>query len=207
MFRNFLVILHFGLTFSQHSQDEKAIQQKIECFDQLGCLGLSETFPDAISDLADYSFDEKISSCRATGSWILYADLNFNSEDVSMASYWIFGEDICLDVPDLFDNQASSLRFAGSKADWCFASINLYYGPYFSGYESEWIFKDQSSLGSIGAQSMIVSGSSAWTLHQLEDYQGQAVCVYPSTVGAYLPEFYTNYGMVVGSIRKGCFLE
>ena len=196
----YLLTFYFGFTIG-------AIQQKIECFDRLNGEGVPATYTDAIKNLGDYSFNEKITSCCATGSWILYADSYYNNRDASAPSYWIYGENNCKNVPDWFDNQASSLRFAGSKADWCFDSINLYYGPNFSGNRSEWFFKDKSSLGRMRAQSLIVNGDSPWTLYQLENYQGRSVCVYPSrsVTGACQPAFYKYYYAVVGSIRKGCF--
>eukprot|EP00091_Calanus_sinicus_P011818 TRINITY_DN2667_c0_g1_i11.p1 TRINITY_DN2667_c0_g1~~TRINITY_DN2667_c0_g1_i11.p1 ORF type:complete len:171 (-),score=33.37 TRINITY_DN2667_c0_g1_i11:171-683(-) len=166
MIRISLSIIFLGFAFGEAGPGTRAIQQRIECFDQPGGEGLSEVFTDSITDLSKYSFDEKISSCCATGTWILYADADFNTEDAGAASYWIYGDGTCLDVPDLFNNQASSLRYAGSRADWCFDSLNLYYGPYFNGYESEWIFKDTPDIGSVSAQSLIVSGGSSWTLYE-----------------------------------------
>ena len=209
MFLLFLAAAGFGFAVRQPNQtqneDGRTVQQKIECFDGAGGQGLSQVFADAITDLGKYSFDEKISSCCVTGTWILYTDADFNTGNQGAAMYWTYGDNTCLDIPDDFNNQASSLRFAGSRADWCFPSINIYSGPYFSG-ESNWYFKDTSNLGSIPAQSLIVNSGSAWTIYEGENYQGRAVCVYPKEGGNCLPEVYFDY-FVIGSIRRGCSEE
>ena len=198
------LVLLLAPVLSQPLNSTRAIQQQLECFTQGGGGGLSEVFIDAISDLEKYSWDDKISSCCATGSWLLYTDKEYNNEREGVAMYWIYGENTCLDMPDRFNNQASSLRYAGSRADWCFPSINLYYGQYFSGVDSAWYFKDMPSLGSLAVQSLIVSGDSAWTLYEGENYSGRSVCLPPSTSGACLPAVYLDY-LVIGSVKKGCY--
>ena len=184
-----------------HGHAGQAIQQQLECYDG---AGLTTVFPDAISDLGKYGWDDKIISCCVTGTWILYTDTEFNNQDQGQPMYWTYGENTCLDLPDQFKNQASSLRYAGSRADWCFPSINLYYGPFFSGSESGWYFKDTPSLGDVvDVQSLIVSGEGAWTLYEGENYEGLSVCVFPNSEGACLPQVYFDY-FIIGSIRKGC---
>ena len=180
----------------------QAIQQQLECYDG---AGLSTVFPDAITDLGKYGWEDRITSCCVTGTWILYAGTEYNSQeqDQGQPVYWTYGDHTCLDLPDQFKNQASSLRYAGSRADWCFPSINLYSGPYFSG-SSDWFFKDTPSLGLVVAvQSLIVSGDGAWTLYEGENYEGLSVCVFPSSEGACLPQVYFDY-FIIGSIKKGC---
>ena len=162
-------------------------------------------FTDFHSDLAKYTgWDNKISSCCGTGSWILHVDKKYNNHYQDTAAVFkIFGLKICVNIPEELDNQVSSLRHAGSKADWCFPSINLYYGLHFSGVDSDWYFKDMSDQGRVTVQSLVVSGPSAWTLYQAENYLGRSVCVFPNSSVSCLPNFYTDT-FIIGSIKKGC---
>ena len=184
------------------------IQQHLKCYTKAGGEGQAKVFTDAHSDLANYTpWDDSISSCCGTGTWILHADKKYNNHYQDTAAvYKIYGHKICVNIPEELDNQVSSLRYAGSKADWCFPSLNLYYGPSFSGVDYAWYFKDMSNLGSVAVQSLVVNGDSAWTLYQAENYLGMSVCVLPNSTGACLPNFYTDT-FVIGSIKKGCLVD
>ena len=203
----FFLLVLARFSEAKFNSSTKAIQQKIECFDGLNGEGSSEIFIDAITDLDKYGWDDRISSCCATGTWILYAESNFNNDQIGAASYWIYGDQICLNLPDGFGGEVSSLRFAGSRADWCFDSLNLYNGRYFSGAESVWVFHDISKLDKVPVESLIVNGGSAWTLYEEENYLGDSVCLLPNIAGGCSPQVYVEIPSLVrvSSARKGCF--
>merc|ERR1719312_748205 len=73
----------------------QAIQQQLECYDG---AGLSTVFPDAITDLGKYGWEDRITSCCVTGTWILYAGTEYNSQeqDQGQPVYWTYGDHTCL---------------------------------------------------------------------------------------------------------------
>ena len=59
-------------------QNRYGVKQFIRCFDQFNGYGNVVEAKYPISDLWDYNFDNRISSCCFTGFWLLYQDVNFN---------------------------------------------------------------------------------------------------------------------------------
>ena len=61
--------------------------------------------------------------------------------------------------------------------------------------------------------SLIVTGCSAWTIYEGNDYSGYAMCVFPSDSTACLPGLYptahtlSTLGGKVSSVRKGCLAQ
>merc|ERR1712107_428008 len=90
---------------------EKAAAQGLVCYDYKSGGGDSVRAIDYIPALRNYNFDNRVSSCCFTGTWILYAEENYNGYSTGAANWWAFGDNYCIDVPSQFDNVASSLRF------------------------------------------------------------------------------------------------
>ena len=67
-----------------------------------------------------YSFDDKISYCCGVGTWILYEDAAYNIGDNADAletfviTSQVTGSQFCAEMPDTFDNRASSIRYLHS---------------------------------------------------------------------------------------------
>merc|ERR1711922_110147 len=73
--------------------------------------------------------------------WLLYADQQYNSNNVGASNYWLFGDNYCTNVPSQFDNVASSVRFTGAPDAWKADTLNLYLNEYFIGGE-EYTYTD-----------------------------------------------------------------
>ena len=131
---------------------------------------------------------DRIGSCCFTGIWILYATENFNQLNPSSANWWAYG-------------------------DWKYDTLNMYFENFFIGDE-EYMYNDKTRLQNDNkAKSIIVTGCSAWTLYQYDNYQGAALCVFLSDMGNCNPGFYSTsqqLGVLAGqvsSVRRGCFAK
>jgi hypothetical protein len=166
---------------------------------------------DYIPLLQDYSFDNRVTSVCVTGIWLMYADANYNINNPGAASYWVYGDNYCTDVPTGFNNQASSLRYTGAPDNWKADTLNIYLNEYFAGGE-EYTYVDQPQLNYDNqAQSIVVTGCTAWTLYSDSNYRGSCMCVYPSDTSSCFPGLYTNVQSLgslarsVSSVRRGCY--
>merc|ERR1719397_1433759 len=166
--------------------------QALNCFDGANSGGNRVSATDYIDDLRNYNMDNRISSCCFQGIWILYQDSNYNGNNLGAANWWAFGDNYCSNVPSKFDNAASSLRFTGAPDDMRYDTLNMYFNDYFIGDE-EFTYDDKPALNYDNrAKSVIVTGCHPWTLYQYDNYQGQAMCVYPSDTSSCNPGFYTT---------------
>ena len=185
--------------------------QALSCYSSGGGGGDVLRATDYIPDLGRYSFNNKIQSCCVGGVWVMYAGAGYNKDNPTASSWWVYGDYYCTNVPQGFENKASSLRFVGAPDDWKYDTLNLYFREFFIGDE-EFMYSDKSRLVNDNkARSIIVTGCSGWTLYQYDDYQGAAVCVFPSDTLSCNPGFYsttTSLGMMdrqVSSVRRGCW--
>ena len=185
--------------------------QSLKCYDGAAGEGDLLKATDYIKSLRMYRFDNRICSCCFTGVWILYADDNFNYASPRSANWWAYGDNYCTNVPAGFENKASSIRFVGAPDDWKYDTLNLYFQNFFIGGE-EFMYNDRSILTHENqAKSIIVTGCSPWTLYQFQNFQGEALCVFPSDSSNCNPGFYSSsaqFGALEGcvaSVRRGCF--
>merc|ERR1712241_716081 len=192
---------------------DKASSQTLTCYDYSGGGGDSVRAIDYIPALRNYNFDNRIGSCCFTGTWILYGEENYNSYNTGAANWWAYGDNYCLDVPAAFDNQASSLRFTGAPDDWKYDTLNLFFNDYFIGDE-EFTYNDMTQLNYDNrARSIIVTGCSAWTVYQYDNYQGQAACMFPADSSQCSPGFYPTSASLgslasdISSVRRGCYAK
>merc|ERR1719315_106941 len=187
--------------------------QSLTCFDYANQGGDQLDATNYIAGLFEYNMDNRISSCCFTGIWLLYADTNYNKRNPGAADWWAYGDNYCSNLPAQFDNQASSLRFTGAPDDMRYDTLNLYFNDYFIGDE-EFTYVDKPALNYDNrAKSVIVTGCNPWTLYQYDNYQGNAMCVYPSDTSKCDPGFYTpsqSLGSLAGqvsSVRRGCYAK
>ena len=166
---------------------------------------------DYIPNLADYNMDNRITSVCVTGIWLMYADSNYNVNNLKASNYWVYGDNYCTDVPAGFNDMASSLRYTGAPDEWKADTLNMYLNPYFAGGE-EYTYVDLPQVNyDDSAQSIIVTGCSAWTLYSNRNYGGSCMCVYPSDTSKCFPGFYTtpsSLGFLAGQVssaRRGCY--
>ena len=193
--------------------EEKAAAQVLVCYDYNGGGGDSVRAIDYIPQLRTYNFDNRISSCCFTGTWILYAEENYNKQSTGASNWWAFGDNYCIDVPSQFDNVASSLRFTGAPDDWKYSTLNMYFNDYFIGDE-EFTYNDMPQFNYDNrARSVIVTGCQPWTLYQYNNYTGRAMCVFPKDTSSCEPGLYptgSSLGSLQGDVssaRKGCYAK
>merc|ERR1719228_2296560 len=193
--------------------EKRASKQFADCYDYAGQRGDRVHVTDYITSLRNYNFDNRIESCCFTGIWMLYDKDNYNKGSSSSADWWVYGDNYCKDVPSGFANKASSIRFTGAPDDWKYDTLNLYFEEYFIGDE-EFTYNDAAVMNYDNrAQSVVVTGCSAWTLYEYSNYQGRKVCVYPQDTSQCTPGFYStrqSLGSLAGtvsSVRRGCYAE
>merc|ERR1711997_1187750 len=157
------------LSASSKVSTRTSASQRLTCYDYANQGGNSVVASDYINDLR-----------------------NYNGNNLGGANWWAYGDNYCTNVPAQFDNQASSLRFTGAPDDLRYDTLNLYFNDYFIGDE-EFTYDDKPALNYDNrAKSVIVTGCHPWTLYQYDNYQGQAMCVYPSDTSSCNPGFYTT---------------
>jgi len=191
--------------------DSRAQSQVIDCYEFSNQGGNRLRAIDYISALRNYNFDNKIDSCCVTGIWLLYAEESYNSASTGSANWWVYGNNNCINVPQGFENKASSLRFTGAPDDWTASTINMYYNEYFIGDE-EYSYNDVSSvLRDNAAKSVIVTGCQPWTVYDRRGYTGNCKCLYPENTSTCKPGFYSTESSLgymarsISSARKGCY--
>jgi len=201
------------LSASSKVSTRTSASQRLTCYDYANQGGNSVVASDYIPNLQNYNMDNRISSCCFSGIWLIYADPNYNGNNIGAANWWAYGDNYCTNVPAQFDNVASSLRFTGAPDDLRYDTLNLYFNDYFIGDE-EFTYDDKPALNYDNrAKSVIVTGCHPWTLYQYDNYQGQAMCVYPSDTSSCNPGFYTtsqSLGSLAGQIssaRRGCYAQ
>eukprot|EP00092_Neocalanus_flemingeri_P034599 GFUD01037634.1.p1 GENE.GFUD01037634.1~~GFUD01037634.1.p1 ORF type:complete len:267 (+),score=20.63 GFUD01037634.1:80-880(+) len=204
---------HFGKRSINSVESNVKTSHALNCYDGSAGKGNLLKATDYIPALRMYGFEDRIRSCCFTGIWILYAKENYNKLSPSSANWWAYGDNYCTNVPAGFGNKASSMRFTGAPDDWKYDTLNLYFENFFIGSE-EYMYNDKTSLRNDNrAKSIIVTGCSAWTLYQYDNYQGEAVCVFPSHIANCNPGFYSSsqqLGVLAGqvsSVRRGCFSQ
>merc|ERR1712029_180918 len=157
--------------------------------------------------------DNRISHCCVTGIWLLYSETDYNGYDIGSSNWWVYGDNYCLDLPQPFTKVASSLRFTGAPDDWKYDTINFYFNDYFIGDE-EFAYNDLTQLNYDNrARSIVVTGCSGWTIYQYNNYQGRAMCVFPSDSSQCTPGLYPtsaslgSLAMDLSSVRRGCYAK
>ena len=198
---------------NQTRGSSRASSQTLTCYDYQGGSGDSVRAIDYIPALRNYNFDNRIGSCCFTGTWFLYAEESYNGYNTGSANWWAYGDNYCLDVPAAFDNQASSLRFTGAPDDWKYDTLNLYFNDYFIGDE-EFTYNDMTQLNYDNrAKSIVVTGCSSWTVYQYNNYQGRAMCLFPSDSSQCTPGLYPTSASLgslasdISSVRRGCYAK
>jgi len=184
--------------------------QFLDCYDQSGYRFHAT---DYAPSLRAYNWDNRITSCCFTGIWMLYDEEDYNEYSTNAATWWAHGINNCIDVPQQFRNAASSLRFTGAPDDFLYDTLNLYFSDFFIGDE-EFMYTDMPLLNYDNrAMSLIVTGCTPWTLYQYDHFEGDAMCVFPSSSTDCTPGYYTTSQALstlagqVSSARKGCLAK
>ena len=153
----------------------------IVCYDYSGETGDQYRTSSAVPQLWMNDFDNTIESCCFSGVWVLYVDDTYNYAS-SAGAWWGYGEGYCSNTPPVFRNQASSLRPSGNPGDWTADSLTLYSQEFFGG-EARVVVRDTEQLNGIQfdnlAESVVLTGCTAWTLYQYDDFLGDSLCLLP----------------------------
>ncbi|KAG7167506.1 uncharacterized protein LOC121868356 [Homarus americanus] len=186
-------------------------------FSEQNGQGSSLDISDYVPDLLVANFDNVIDSVRQTGMWIYYDNINYNIDAGKV--YFVHGIDISVNFPADYVDMSSSVRFAGSPFHMNEDTWTLYEGKSFTGQEY-YGNEDSATLGNLAGKtfSIVLTGTSPWTVYCGENWVGISLCIYPDTdhdTGAdgsvldfgiypdvtalHIPE-YSIY-----SIKKGCW--
>jgi len=165
-----------------------------------------------VADLRVHNFDDRTQSVCAIGLWFLYVNYNFNENNLSGVEY-VFGTGPLPNCTPLnlisLGGYVSSVRFAGSADDYRQDSFTLFQEDWFQGQE-EYLTVDTPALRLAGNhKSIVVTGTSAFTIFDQVNYAGNSICLYPP--GNYRPYLIENVLAEIGvphgsimSVRKGC---
>ena len=77
----------------QEEEEKQQPAQTLTCYDLEDQGGDALQAIDYIADLANYDFDNMISSCCFQGIWMLYDKSNYNAEDFFVRPFIEFGGD------------------------------------------------------------------------------------------------------------------
>jgi len=124
---------------------------------------------------------------------------------------WIFGpaSGFCSDLKTI-QGSVSSLRFVGSGGDYRKDSITLFSGTYFQEKEEFFVESAKHVLLVGSVKSLIITGTSGWTVYSQEDYTGDAFCIIPKASTNFAPEFVPDVKSfsiphgAIKSLKKGC---
>ena len=188
-----------------------ATNQYTDLYDYTNQGGTRLRLTDYAPTLTGNNFDNRVSSLCVTGVWLLYADQNYNVNNIGASNYWLFGDNYCTNVPSQFSDKASSVRFTGAPDAWKADTLNIYVNDYFIGAE-EYTYGDITEFkNNDRTRSIVVTGCSPWTLYEHSYYKGLCKCVYPASSSSCEPGFYTKesdlgyLARTVSSARKGCY--
>ncbi len=103
---------------------------------------------------------------------------------------------------------ASSVRFVGAPDGYKYDTINFYQYKFYMGLE-QYSYGDTPTLNydNLG-RSAIITGCSAWTVYQYDNYQGGCACLEPSDYNNCYPGFYPDLEDLsdqISSARRGCY--
>ncbi|CAG0884155.1 unnamed protein product [Darwinula stevensoni] len=151
--------------------------------------------------------DDMISSSCIVGAWIFYSEYSYNYEGVGTVE-WNSGDGKCWNLQ--FNNQVSSMRYAGDTLNWKADTMNIYELELFSGlefYAVQDVPQLPEQLTTVG--SLIITGRSDWTIYTQPNFGGAKLCIGMQDgqfvgFGPHLSQFDVP---TVGSFRLGCFAE
>lgn len=183
----------------------------LQLFDGYNSAGNWISVDNYVDNLADLPFDDVASSvCVYRGIWLLYQNPSYNAYQLGAATYF-WGDDVCGNLNAELSDQVSSVRYAGSPFNYLDDGLNIYQSDWFQGAEV-FATNDQPIVTAL-AGSLVVTGTSYWTLYETANYNGYHVCVTPADVQSASPGFYpsaSDFGFanrLVRSVRKGCYVD
>merc|ERR1711970_611072 len=184
----------------------------LEVYSGTGQEGASATVYDYNHNLADIGFDDLTSSVCGEGVWILYENMNYNnSHHHGWTQVFASGTYSCDNLPVTRENQASSVRYAGT-GDLNDDTLTIYHSHNYGGGEVMFI-REEPFLGDYNNEgsSLIITGESSWTVYEHPGYKGDAICLEPYPIGgdysfgAWNVEDIGMTHNVISSVQKGCF--
>jgi len=149
------------------------------------------------------------------------------------AATYFWGDDYCGNLNAELSDQVSSVRYAGSPFNYLDDGLNIYQSDWFqvsrlqrverstqgsasrtwSAQGAEVFATNDQPIVTALAGSLVVTGTSYWTLYETANYNGYHVCVTPADVQSASPGFYpsaSDFGFanrLVRSVRKGCYVD
>merc|ERR1711970_732863 len=205
-------ILLFAAVLSlSNAQTDPPPTNYIELYTAVDGGGASVSITEYQHDLGIIGFDDLTRSMCGQGVWILYEEKNYNWTHHSWTNFFASGDYSCDDLPVTWQNQGSSIRYAGT-GELHDETITIYHSPDWAGGEIMFI-REEPFLGDYNneASSMIITGESAWTVYSHPGYHGDPVCLQPWPVGnGYYFGAWNVFDIgipnnEISSVQKGCF--
>merc|ERR1719244_233832 len=183
----------------------------LELYTQVEQVGASITITEYQHDLSVLGFDNLARSVCGQGVWILYAGVNYEAHRDGWDDVLAFSDYQCQNLPVTWQNEASSVRYAGT-GDLDDETLTVYHGHSYSYGEIMFIreepfFGDYNNEGS----SLIITGESAWTVYSAPGYHGTGICVQPWPIGngkfmgMWTVEDIGLENNEMSSLQKGCW--
>jgi hypothetical protein len=167
-----LVTLVVDQSFAQ------SYDQRVTLYSGSDCTGSFLTISaQYANDLTTNGWNNFAYSARLTGVWNFYDLVNFNANNNAVMEYAFGPNQFCINFNNL-RARVTSLRFSGSPNDYRSNTLTLYKGTYFQDQE-EYYIANQANVVLQQHASLVITGSSAWTLYDQPSYRGNAICVYP----------------------------
>jgi len=178
-----------------------------------GCSGAFVNIPanKYVPNLSSLGFDNRAYSVLLRGPWLFFDLENYNYASEGLMEYAFESSEKCVDFIDI-GGFLTSIKYSGHNSDYRVDTITFYEFTYFQAAE-ELTHSDLPNLALVGRiSSLIVTGSSAWTIYNKPNYQGSAVCLEIAPSPYYEPAFVPDtifldpsvpHGFVA-SVRKGC---
>lgn len=197
---------------NQKTKPEPKARQSVYLYDGPNLSG-NYLYLDGYSPvLYDQGFDNIATSTYLNGIWLFYDQEFYNQNYPNGAAAWAWGEDFPYNLDEAnFDNLASSVRYSGAPDDYRADVLQIYQYEYFGGDE-QYFYDDSPQTNFNFGQSIVITGCNAWTVYDLENYQGNSACFYPLDSNFCYPGFYQYFLPEVSyltdrvrSVRRGCF--
>lgn len=120
----------------------------------------------------------------------------------------------CVNFYDI-SGYISSVKYVGTDNDYRQDTITFYEYTYFQATE-EYLQYDMPNLSLRGRiASLIITGSSSWTIYDKSNYGGNAICLQPEYSPNYAPAFVPDTLKIdptvphgsIQSVRRGCYTD
>ncbi|CAL8128163.1 unnamed protein product [Orchesella dallaii] len=200
----FCVILAF-----QHVSCLLAPRQVV-LYDRTNYGGMSLTLTDYSFNLGtQYNYNDRAQSVCAIGIWIFYDDTSFGRGGSGRVQYVsnTGSQQYCFNLGDSVRGKLTSVRYGGHVTGLVESTFTLFEYTWFKGVAEEKFTASKPSLSlSSRHQSIIITGTSSWTVYEGLNYTGASKCLSVSgntNIITDISSIQIRHSSL-RSVRKGC---